>query len=566
MIGGRRGLDGPFLATLSLALVAVAATLVAPAFGPPPGGPAAGSPGVTGRAYVEGVLGGATNVSPFGARSPAERMLVAVVFRGLVRLGPGESLVPDLAERWTVDPSGAVWTFRLRADASWQDGTPVTAADVVFTIGALSDPDYTGQGAGSWNDVRAVALDPQTVRLELGVPLGGFLQAATQPIAPAHLLGAVPPGELSEHAFGRHPIGSGPFTLESLDVGHAVLAVAIPPPAADDVSPAPTALATGLPLPYLAGLELRFFDDAAELEAAWRAGDLDAVSGLLPADLVELAAGGAADLVRYPGSTLLAVVPNIRASKPALRDPAVRLALLGAIDRDAIVAETLAGLAIRADSAIPPRSWAFDRAASPIVPFDASAAIAALEVAGWTQGDGGWTPKGAKEPLLLEILGPREDSSPAAYDVAEAVAGAWRSIGLRVTHATPEPSVLADRMRAGEFDAAVIGISIGLDPDLYPLLASTQTTGARTNVLGLQDAALDALLAAARAPGTDEARKAAYSALQVALAAKTYLLPLAFRDEAALVSDRLSGYAVRPVGDPGGRFWDVLTWRLADGR
>ena len=525
--------------------------MVAPAFAPPAAAPTATPTAVSGRTYVEGILGRATNASPLVARVPADRILVSLVFRGLVRPGPGDSLVPDLAERWAVDPSGTVWTFHLGGDARWQDGTPVTAGDVVFTIAALSDPDYGGQGAGSWGEVRAVAVDPRTVRLESVIPLGGFLHVATQPIAPAHLLGNVPPGELAEHSFGRHPVGSGPFALETLDSRGAVL-VADPGP--------------GVPSPYLAGLEIRFFDDAVELAAAWRAGDLDAVSGLAPADMAELASGGSGALVRYPGSTLLAVVPNIRPTAPALRDPAVRLALLEAIDRDTIVAETLADLAVRADSPIPPTSWAFDPAVSTVFPFDPSAAVAELESAGWTRGDGGWTPKGAKEPLLLEILGPRDDTSPAAYDVAEAVADAWRSIGLRVTHATPEPSVLADRMRAGDFDVAVIGISIGLDPDLYPLLASTQTTGSRTNVLGLQDAALDALLAAARAPGTEEARKAAYSALQVALAAKTYLLPLAFRDEVALVSDRLSGYAVRPVGDPGGRFWDVLTWRLADGR
>jgi ABC-type transport system substrate-binding protein len=230
------------------------------------------------------------------------------------------------------------------------------------------------------------------------------------------------------------------------------------------------------------------------------------------------------------------------------------------------VRDVLAGFGSRADSAIPPTSWAFDPVASPAQATDPDAAIAGLTSAGWVRGDGGWTPKGADAPFKIEIVGPERDVNPVAYETAEAVAGAWRAIGLGVTHLALDATVLADRLRAGDFDVAVIGVNVGLDPDLYPLLASSQTTGARTNVLGLQDPVLDSLLAAARAPGTTEARRVAYSALQVRLTASTYLLPIAVRDEIALVTDGLSGASIRPIGDAGGRFWDVLTWRLANGR
>ena len=77
---------------------------------------------------------------------------------------------------------------------------------------------------------------------------------------------------------------------------------------------------------------------------------------------------------------------------------------------------------------------------------------------------------------------------------------------------------------------------------------------------------MDALLIAARAPGTDEARKAAYVALQERLAGSVYGLPVAFPDTFVVVRNTLSGPESRAVGGPGDRFWDVLTWRLADGR
>ena len=108
--------------------------------------------------------------------------------------------------------------------------------------------------------------------------------------------------------------------------------------------------------------------------------------------------------------------------------------------------------------------------------------------------------------------------------------------------------------------------AIGIDPDLYPLLASSQTRTGGANVSGLQDQGLDKLLTAARAPTPDAGRPAAYSALQKALSAGTFILPIAFRDEVVVLRDTVTGPAARPVATSGDRFWDVLTWRLAAGR
>ena len=574
--------DRAFIGILSLILVVLTGAVVAPSFesSRPGSTPAPSFRPV--RPYVEGVLGSATSVSPFSARTAAERAMVALVFRGLVRLGPDDTIVGDLAERWEVDPTGTTWTFHLRAGLVWQDGQPIAADDVLFTIEALTAPAYTGPGASSWREVTAAAPDPSTVVLTLATPLGGFLEAATQPIAPRHLLGGVPPVDLPDDPFGRHPVGSGSFRVRVLDAGHAVLAPAVadvvepdggvpdagtPVPTDSLATPAPS-VPGGAPMPYLEGIEFRFFDDVDALVAAFDAGELDGASGLAPADAAALADAPGVRLLGYPSTTLLSVTLNLRPTHPEFRDVAVRRALLAAIDRDAIVRAVLARSATRADSPIPPTSWAFDAATSVPVDFDPEAARAALVAAGWKEAEsGGWIAKGQTEALTIELLSPEESANAASFAVAEAVAADWRAIGLTVVH-TPltGTELVGDHLRAGEFSAAVVGMGIGLDPDLYPLLASSQVTASGSNFAGLQDATLDALLVAARAPGTDEARKAAYVALQAQLATGVYLLPIAFRDEVVVVRDTLQGPQIRPIGSPGDRFWDVLTWRLADGR
>ena len=539
--------------------------------------PSAGS--VASRSYREGVLGRPVSVSPLSARTQADRDLVALVYSGLVRNGPSGTVVPDLAERWSVDTTGAVWTFQLRDDARWHDGEPVTAEDVAFTIRVLQDPKYVGPGAGSWNDVTVATIGSRTVIFTMATPLGGFLQAATQPIAPAHLLSGIPVDQLAGQPFGRQPIGSGPFAVARLDDGIAELVPAVTVlapdvPAAGPASPATDSLAApaqpgrpNRPVPYLAGIEFQFFDDPKALAQAYRDGALDAASGLSPALTQQLATAGDSRTLRYPGSTLTAVLLDLRRSHPEFSDPAVRTALLAAIDRPRLVNDSFAKAARAAMDPIPPASWLFDPAADPPVPYDPAAAEAALKKAGWTLAADGWYIPKAKTPLSIELLSPDETSNPAAFGAAEAVARDWNAIGLTVTHVPLAPGeFVTGRLATGRFTAAVGDVRVGLDPDLYPLLASSQTVTGGSNVIGLQDQALDALLVAARKPGTDEARAAAYAVLQQQLAKGRYLLPLVFADASIVVRDTLLGPVIRQVADPADRFWDVLTWRLAAGR
>jgi ABC-type transport system substrate-binding protein len=157
--------------------------------------------------------------------------------------------------------------------------------------------------------------------------------------------------------------------------------------------------------------------------------------------------------------------------------------------------------------------------------------------------------------------------NPTLNAIAKRVAADWEALGFTVTLVEIDPgSSLTERLREGKFSAAVLDISIGLDPDLYPLLASSQTRSGGLNLIGLQDPTLDGLLSAARKPGDVVARKAAYTALQKQLTTSQFVLPLAFADEVVVAGNHVRDVVVQPVGDPSDRFYDVLTWRLANDR
>jgi ABC-type transport system substrate-binding protein len=268
----------------------------------------------------------------------------------------------------------------------------------------------------------------------------------------------------------------------------------------------------------------------------------------------------------YPTTSLSAVLLNLRPTHKELRDPKVRTALLESIDRDGLINEVLDGAATKADTFVPPGSWAFDAGAAGSLPFDRKDAATALKAAGWTRKAGGsWVAPGQTQPYKLEILSVPAASNPRLAAVAAYVRDAWKAAGFDARLTPTKASDIATALRAGSFTAAVVDIAEGMEPDLYPLYASSQVRASGTNLSGYQDPSLDPLLVKARQPGTPEQRAAAWKALLAGLAARMPMLPLAWNDEVMLARG-IDGVTPRLISAPGDRFWDVLAWRLAADR
>jgi ABC-type transport system substrate-binding protein len=599
------------VALLAILTIAIGAPAFLPASSPSPSASvAAGSPSSPAGPFVgyrEGIVGQPDSIDPLTARTQVDRDLVALIYSGLVKLGPDGTLVPDLASSWTVNAKGTRYVFTIRPDAVWQDGEPVTAADVRYTIDALKDPDYTGPGASSWREVTLTVIDSHTVAFDLSTPVGGFLFAATQPLVPDHLLHDVAATDLAQAPFNDAPVGSGPYRLDSWDVtqAHLVRVAPIPAPASPGPSPAspatsaspsssarasasprasgkpgPSPAATPSPSPSptpvptippgsspVSTIDFVFYADPAALVADYSAGQLDAAVGLSAGDARALSETAGSRLLGYPRTTFTGVVLNLRPDHTLLQDVHLRGALLRAIDRSSLIGGLLAGSGRRADSPIPPSSWAFDPTAAPAVPYDLAAATAALQKAGWKKRATGWFAPNTKDPFAIELLTLDADSNPTVAAVADAVVADWKALGFTVNLLSLPPKQFVDEHLAiGAFDAAIVDVNVGLDPDLYPFYASTQTTTGGANITGIQVPALDQKLSAARKYASRAARLAAFKDLQTYLGNAEFTLPLFFRSEPVVLRDRVFGPTVREISDPGSRYWDVLTWRLAAGQ
>ena len=181
-----------------------------------------------GGTYIEGIAGMPQFINPLLAQyNQVDQDLSALIFNGLTRFNGQGELEPDLAKSWTISDDGLVYVFKLRTDIRWQDNQPLTAADVIFTVGLMQDPDFPGVPylGNLWRTVTVEQLDDYTIRFSLTEPFPAFADFTTIGILPQHLLKDMSARELLNHPFNLKPVGTGPFKLDEVTTEFARLSV-----------------------------------------------------------------------------------------------------------------------------------------------------------------------------------------------------------------------------------------------------------------------------------------------------------------------------------------------------
>src|SRR5262245_37890562 len=230
---------------------------------------------LTGGVYIEGVTSLPQQLNPLvsdPASDPTAADLQALLFEGLMRIGTDGLPEPALAQSWESDESGTVYTFTLRTDVTWHDGTPLTIDDALFTLHAIQSPGFAGDPntAAVWRDVAIEQVGERSVRCTLQAPFAPFLSLATFPILPAHLLRGVEPAQWSSTPFSQKPIGTGPYQFVELNTEHTLLTAN---PRYYDGRP------------FIDNIELRFFPNIQAARTALVRGEIMGVGYLSTSDL-----------------------------------------------------------------------------------------------------------------------------------------------------------------------------------------------------------------------------------------------------------------------------------------
>ena len=503
-----------------------------------------------GGVYREAVVGLPRNINPlFSFANDLDRDLTGMIFQGLVALNDRGEPVPALAESWEISPNQIEYTFKLRSNARWHDGAPVTADDVIFTVGVLQSQEFAQAGQPAsiylsqlWSSVTAEKVDDITVRFRLQQPLASFLSETTIGILPEHLWKDVPVADMPQSMLNLEPVGTGPWRLAGIDAVGARL------------EPNPYWRGAA---PLLDGIEFRFYPDYASAFAAFQAGEVDGVSRILPQDLPAAEESDTMSVLSAPLANETLLFFNLTDPNVAfLAEKPVRQALWLALDVPALLETALNGQAIPADGPIMPGTWAY--AAPPRPATDVARANQLLTEAGWVDSDGDGVRDNGDNSLSFTLLG----DDPV---LLAALADQWKAIGV---WAKPQEvslvSLATDHLSQRNFQAAVTHWQLAGDPDPYPIWHSTQVTNGQ-NYTGWSNSRADELMEEGRST-TDQGRRIQlYTEFQRLFADELPALPLYFEVYNYGVSDAVHDVSVGRLNEPWERFRTADSWyKLTD--
>lgn len=470
----------------------------------------------------------------------------------LLRRGPTLDPEPWLASEWQLSDDGTRLTFVLRDDVVWHDGIPVTAEDVVFTWRRATDPAAGASRAELFEEYRsgdgAVELvDASTVVFHLDPHVAALDPWLAFPILPSHLLGAVPPGELSSHPFGtRCPVGNGPFAFVEHRPDERWIFRANP------VFPA----ALG-GRPYLDRYVYRVVPDATTLLAEILTGGVDLYPRAAPEQARAMEADTAVEVLGTQGTSYVYVAWNTR--RPVLSDARVRRALALAMDRPGILAGIREGRGRPAATGVPPYHPGWVAPTPGTMDHDPSRAGELLDEAGWRSPvAGGARVDGSGQPLRFTLL--HDASSREQGDIALRIQSMLGGVGVLVEVQSLELGTLLARAESPsrDFDALIMSTQPDFRLDDRMLFHSRHGDGPYAWA-GIADAALDSLLDAVAVdedPRRNEALWVRYQERLLELQPYTWLY---FPDWLTGVRRRLQGVEV----DVRGEWAAIQDWWIA---
>ena len=383
------------------------------------------------------------SINPLATTHPlAKQVERFALFVTLARYDSALRPQPYLAERWRWSRDRRLLDLALRRDVRWHDGTPTTAADVVFTLDAARDP-ATGYPRGAdlacLTDVRA--LDAFTVRLAFCRPQTAFPDVLVElALLPAHLLARVPRAALRRTPFNERPVGNGPYRF----VSHT--------PNQRWVFEADRDFPEGLGgPPAIRNFVIVVVDEPATKLAGLVDGELD-VAGIQPMHARLVARDPALALLTYPSLQTYGLVWNT--GRLPFDDPRLRRALTLALNRTQMVEAYLYGFGEVADGPVPP-SHAL---AVPVdrVPFDRRAARALLDSLGWRAGANGIRRRGDRALAFTVLTVGSSDNS-----LEQMIQADLRAVGAdaRIRQLELGAFLAAAQGRSRDYDALVTGVS-----------------------------------------------------------------------------------------------------------
>jgi peptide/nickel transport system substrate-binding protein len=459
------------------------------------------------------------NLDPANATNSTVNQLVIGVYDTLVQFTAGEvAVTPRVATDWTISDDGLSYTFTLRDDVKFHDGTPMTAADVKFTLDRLQ-----AASAAVLNDmgpyVGAEEIDDHTVTLTLSAPFGPFLSALSRIYIVNKAL--VEPHMAEDNARGWLAVnsaGSGPYTVNSYAPTEAVSLTAFPD------------YWGGWEGNHVAEVLFRYVSEPSTQLAMLQRGEahiapdltVDAKVGLMsePGFVVDI--GAAATPLYFQMNT---------ASEGPMGNPEFRRMLAQTFDRQLHLDQVLLGFGTLPDGPLPP-SWMGHQAGTEL-PFDLEAARALVDANGW-----------AGTTLLVRFLPAIEEEKLAVEQLQYNLSQLGITLEAEGMTWPAQAATVQDLATTSDINMIYNFPSF---PDPHAIL-NTSFNSANTGYNGgynwaqYSNPEVDALLTAAASSADPAERAELYAQVQTLVGADFPVITVSLPGAVVAMSDKVTGY------------------------
>ncbi|WP_263381621.1 ABC transporter substrate-binding protein [Granulicella arctica] len=474
-----------------------------------------------------------------GTDAQSERV-GALIFDALVKKDEHYELQPWLATKWE-QPDSLTWVIHLRDGVRFQDGRPLEAEDVAWTVRSMIDSSVAGlitAKGGAFAAVERVETpDRLTVVIRLKRPDAGLLFNMSD-----GLFGVVPRGAGKD--FGLHPVGSGPFRFLSAVQDKEVLVERNHDYWGD--SPILLGAAATNKNPVASGhrierIRFAVVPDAITTALELKKGSADLESNVIPLDMV-YALREAPNLVTETGASSVVIYANFNVLDPLLKDKRVRQAIACAMDRPAIIDALWRGQARVANTWLPTGHWAAaTNEQLPLYPHDVARAQALLEAAGFRAG---------KDGMRVRIT-LKTSTDETTRLLAAVLQQQMRAAGIDLQIRSAEFGTFYADVTKGAFQMyALRWIGSNEDPDIFRYTYDSASFPPKGGNRGrYANPRLDALLREAGATTDQGERRRLYVGVQQILAEDLPGIPLWYPNNEVLHSRRLEGVVPHASGD-----------------
>lgn len=461
----------------------------------------------------------AQSLNPFVAGDVPSVRVLGFLFPALYQADKNLNVVPDLANGMpSVSSDGTVWTVKLKQNAKWTDGTPITADDVVSTVNIQNDPNLDTDAAFDWSQMKSVeAVDKYTVKFTLQQPFAPFLANNLLTfVAPKEVYGKIDPAKQRTDPVALNPtVTGGAYKFDKRIPGQEI-----------DMSANPNYYPGR---PHYDKVIAKVITDATAAANALINNDVN-----FHPSLGEAGAGGISKAKSSSGvevhtyQDLGYIDFRMNERKGHIFDKLeTRQALASTLDKASIVQAATQGAGAPLWGDIVPASWAYDASAIVKYPLDINKAKQYMQAAGWTIGSDGVAVRtlaagcstcdpvikpGGQQKFVAKIR--VRAGKPDRLKAAEIIADQLKQIGMQLTPDPVDFKVFYKPIMAGNYDTMIAGFGLTLDPDDYTTASSSQLQPEHhsgNNWTGYSDPQLDSLIDQERATvkSTDAATKAA---------------------------------------------------------